>query len=211
LGLASGAGRRSKQSRKTLARTGAVLLAVAAAQSLLIGALDLTGSPIRTPLTAGETVPYYLTTVARTPRSAPTAQAAGRRPPKARRRETSPAPGPLPRPGPSLLPPAAAGPPAPDHGRWTVGPGAWPEAGHGRIVMSVCAPANLANLSADAREACVEALKTQAAEPPARRGAARDWKDHGPLSACSEPKNEPAHKLLLDRCRGLGLGLKYLF
>lgn len=209
-----GAGPRSTLSRKKRIRTGAVLLAVVAAQCLLIGWLNLTQSPIRTTPDAVETVPYYLTT-ARTPRAAPKDHAAARRPLKQRTpqapRAAGGSPAPIVSPSAPAAPPAAAtGSPAPEYGRWTVAPGARPEAGHGRIVMSVCA-ANLAELPAEARAACAEALKTAAADPPARRGAAPDWKIHGLLSSCSEPKNEPAHKLLLDHCRGLGLGLKVLF
>lgn len=191
-----------------------MFLAVAAAQSVLIGALDLSGSAIRTTRTADEPAPYYLSTE-RPPRPAPKDHADERRPTRKRKPEAPSAGAASPASAspqvPAAPPAAAAGPPTPDYGRWTVGPGAWPEAGHGRIVMSVCAPANLASLPAEARTACAASLKTAAAGPPAPRGAAQDWKDHGPLSSCAEPKNEPAHKLLLDRCRGLGIGLKVLF
>jgi hypothetical protein len=220
LGFEGGAWRRSKRRRSKLARTGAVFLAVAAAEGVLVGVLDLTGSAIRTSRTADEIVPYYFTTE-RTPQPKPKDLAAEQRPPRKRKPAASPPPG-LPSPAaPSVSPPtpaappqAAAAPPAPDYGRWTVAPGAWPETGRGRIVTTVCDSANLASLPADVRKACVETLKSAAAGPPARRGAAQDWKSHNPISC--EPKNEPGHKLLLDHCSPVGgttvgFTLKYKF
>ena len=215
--LAGGAWRRSKLNRRRLARAGAVLLAVAAAQAVLIGTLDLTGPAVRATGPAVQAVPYYLT-AERTPPPAPHTRAVEQHLPKKRRpAAASPA---APPPSPSVSSPsdsapvpaapstASAAPAAPDYGRWTVAPGAWPEAGHGKIVMSVCDPANLANLPASARRACAETLRT-AAGPPARRDAAPDWKTRNPLSC--DPKNEPAHKWIVDHCRGLGLGMKYRF
>ena len=207
MGVESGAWRRSKQGRRKRIRAGGVFLAVAAAQGVLVGVLDLTGSPVRlTRTVADASVPYYLTTE-RPLRPAPTAAEA--RPLKKRKSQTTPAANPPPPPAPNVsppaptAPPAAAGPLAPDYGRWTVAPGAWPEAGHGGNAMSVCDPANLASLPAAARKACAERLKSaSAAGPPARRGAAPDWKVHNPLSC--EPKNEPAHKLILDHCSPVG-------
>ena len=200
-----------------------MFLAVAAAEGVLVGMLDLTGSARRTPPTAADkAVPYYLTTE-RTPSPKPKDFVAERRPPRKRKPAVSPPPGPPSPAAPSVSPPApaappstaAAGPPATDHGRWTVAPGAWPEAGRSGIAMSVCDPANQASLPAAARKACTERLKSaSAAGPPARRGAAPDWKVHNPLSC--EPKNEPAHKLILDHCSpvggtGVGFTLKYKF
>lgn len=216
MGVKGGSGRRSTPSRKRRARTGAVFLAVAAAEGVLVGLFDLTGSTRRTATTPPhDAVPYYLTTERTPPRPEPKNLAAERRPPRTRKPAAAPAPG-LPSPTTPAAPTSsAAAPPAPDYGRWTVAPGAWPEAGHGGIVMSVCDPTRLASLPPDARKACAQKLaRASAAGPPARRGAAPDWKDHSALSC--EPKNEPAHKLLLDHCspvggRGVGFTLKYKF
>lgn len=178
LGVEDGAGRRSKQSRRKLIRAAGAFLAVAAAEGLLVSGLDLTGTPVRAPRTAADDwAPYDLTTESAL-RSAPKAHTAERRPPKRRKPDTAAGAPPSPPAAPSLSPPvtaappaASAGPLAPDYGRWTVAPGAWPETGRGRVVTSVCDPANLANLPADARTACVERLETAAAGAPGRGAA----------------------------------------
>ena len=80
MGVESGAWRRSKQGRRKRIRAGGVFLAVAAAQGVLVGVLDPTGSPVRmTRTVADELVPYDLMTE-RPLRPAPKAHAAERRP-----------------------------------------------------------------------------------------------------------------------------------
>lgn len=224
MGFEGGVRRRPKRNRSKLARSGFVFLAVAAADGALIYTLDLTGSPIRATRTAADqSAPYYLTTERR-PRPAPKARAAEARPLKRRKAQTSPAAAPPPSPEPNVPPSSAAappsvpaGPPAPNYGRWTVAPGAWPEAGRGGNAMSACDPAKLASLPEGARRACAERLRSaSAAGPPAPRGAAPDWKEHNLLTSCNERKNEPAHKWLLDHCSpvggtAVGITLKYKF